>query len=122
MTDYPKLKDHPRLKRLISRVSPGYRKLTVNLQSAATVACHGSYWDGGSRTFYAQATKSGHNVKTVNTSSAPPQFGGSTEPVTVELDTDTVVVTGGTFRGKPAHATIYASPDAIEWLLSEETS
>jgi len=119
MSDYPKLKDHPRLKTLLALVSPNYRKHTVFLCESSVVHCHPSYWDGGSRTYYAKATPKGRNVQTVNTATAPAHFGGSDDPVEVDLDANTVVVTGGTFCGKPAHATVYATKDVIAWLQGE---
>ncbi len=120
MEDYTsvKVKEYPRIKRLLARVSPGYRKHNATLVMRDKVTCHGSFWDGGSRTFYATASPLGERVKSVNTATAPPQFGGSPEPVVIPLSADTVVVSGGTFCGKPAQADIFATPAIMAWLLN----
>lgn len=113
-----KRKQFPRIDRLIRNALPKNRKHSVILFDHGAVTNHGSQWDGGSRTFTMLSDLSGHRVRSMPGPTAPPQFGGG-EPTRRELDADTVAIKAGTFRGKPATATIIATPEVAAWLQEE---
>lgn len=115
-TEIYAVKEYPRLRALIKRACPDYRKHKVIMQDYGAVTNHGSYWDGGSRSFWATANKFGENVKSVPGPANPPQFGGG-DPVRVELDEDTVAIQTGTFRGKKATIVLVTTPATYRWLL-----
>ena len=116
-----KVKEHPRIKALVKRTFPKYRKHSVIVFDHGAFTNHGSYWDGGSRQFYATCNKHGGRLNWVNGPSSPPQFGGG-DPVRVELDDDTVGLCTGTFRGKQATLTIYATPKTYRWLIEGQNN
>ena len=113
-----KRKEYPRIDALIRRAMPQYRKHSVILFDYGRFTNYGSYWDGGSRTFWATANIDGSGLKTVNGPAAPALF-SKAEPVTVELDDKTVGISTGTFRGKPATVTIVATQKTANWLLGK---
>ena len=110
-----KIKEYPRISAMIKRAYPKYRKHSVILFDHGALTNRGSYWDGGSRSFYDTCRRDGSNCKRVRGPANPPQFGGG-EPVRIELDDDTIGLQCGTFRGKPATVCIYATPATAEWL------
>lgn len=110
-----KRREYPRIDALLKRATPDYRKHSVILKDYGRVTNHGSYWNGGSREFWATCGRDGSSLEMVPGPTNPPQFGGG-KPVTVDLDDDTVGISTGTFCGKTATVTIVATPATAEWL------
>ena len=113
-----KRKEYPRIDALLRCAMPEYRKHSVILFDYGRFTNYGSYWDGGSRTFWATANIDGSGLKTVHGPAAPAPFSNA-EPVTVTLDDKTVGISAGIFRGKTATVTIVATPRTAEWLLGK---
>lgn len=100
-------KSHPKEWAIIKKALPNYRKRTATIAITDKVSLYGRYWDGGSRTtWYIIRGNSVEQVQSRNDYpfTAPDQEVDLTNP---KDGTVVMVVSSGTFCGKPATATLY---------------
>lgn len=109
------IKDHPALSAFLRRAFPSYRKHKAIIRPSQSVTLSGGYWDGGSRSSYFGATLAGTEVP-LRYNTAPAQFNGGAPDRSVLLDSDLVVLEAGTFCGKPATVTLFATPETLSKL------
>jgi hypothetical protein len=97
------------LRDIVSAGGPQYRKHAVIVTIGTSAELHGTYWDGGSRSSYALVDT--RRIGTIRTfpQYAPPQFGGPSEPVRVDIRPGQALQERGTFCGKPATASLTMS-------------
>lgn len=96
----------------VRRAFPGYRRHAVFLHPSSSVALSGGYFDGGSITSWHLFTTAGAALPTPSYPTRPPQFGGGSAP-THEIAHGTVLVSGGTFCGRPAVLGLHMRPEDI---------
>jgi len=111
------LKQHPRLAAFVKRAMPSYRKHKVIVSRCVTVTLDNGYWDGGSRSVYAQHGADGNSLPALRYPTAPVQFGGSLPPE-FTIPAGVIVSDCGTFCGKQATLSLFANPEDIDRLLS----
>jgi hypothetical protein len=96
---------------IVRAVDRSYKKHAVILNHYPTVELTGTYWDGGSRESYALVSLAAGRPSCIKRypQYAPPQFGGPSKPVKVEIEGGFAMVTTGTFCGKTATASLTMS-------------
>jgi len=97
------------LRDMVECVGGPYRKHAVIVHIGTSAELHGTYWDGGSRSSYALVDT--RRIGTIRTfpQYAPPQFGGPSEPVRVDIRPGQALQERGTFCGKTATASLTMS-------------
>ena len=96
-------KTHPREWAIIKKVLPNYRKRTAILNHQDSVRLHGRYWDGGSRTTWFTMHRNGivHQIASRN------DYPFTAPEMEISITDGVVVVSAGTFCGKPSTACLY---------------
>ena len=101
-------KTHPKEWAIIKKVLPNYRKRTAIMNYQDSVEFHGRYWDGGSRTVW--YILRGNLVDQVPSRNDYPFTAKELEVDLVNPNdggVSVIVVSAGTFCGKPATACLY---------------
>ena len=109
------IKQHPALANFLRRAFPGYRKHKAIIRACESITLSGGYWDGGSRTTYSAATLAGQDIP-LRYNTAPAMFNGGAPDRVVVLEPGVVVLSAGTFCGKPATVTLHALPETLAQL------
>jgi hypothetical protein len=109
------IREYPKIKDLLKKALPNYRKRGAFLSVCESVAISGTYWSGGSRDSYIKADLSGRVLESLPQYN-PPQFGGPKEDPRVYLDDFHVVISCGIFCGKTATVHIYGTEYVINNL------
>lgn len=93
--------------------SAGYLKHSCTVAVSETATVRASYWDGGSRSWYAHIDAVG-GVQDIHVKTRTP-FGDPALPWEETRSTKTYpIVSGGTFRGRDAHWMVWIHPDDVE--------
>jgi len=100
-------KSHPKEWAIIKKVLPNYRKRSAYIHRQSSVSLYGRYWDGGSRTVW-------YIVRGSLVEIAPSRNDSPLTAPDIEINLDNqndgvtvMVVSSGTFCGKPATASLY---------------
>lgn len=109
------IKQHPALATFLRRAFPAYRKHKAIINPCEIITLTGGYWDGGSRTTYFAVTTDGREVP-LRYNTAPGLFNGNAPDRAVILEPGLVVLSAGTFCGKPATVGIHATPETLAQL------
>jgi hypothetical protein len=122
------LKLAPEVKAVIQAAFPGYKKHSAFLSEFSSVSIN-SYWDGGSKSYYALVELATNRTKALPTSTHPYYdlngANGSNQDVTVQNGVVTLnrlpegfaLVENGTFCGKPATAHVWVNAANLTKLL-----
>jgi hypothetical protein len=99
-------------KPIVSRCFPNYRGRRFFLETRDSVTLSNTYWDGGSRSYYVAFNLLTREVGHLKLNTAPREFGGKAEGVTVPLTPETVVVEHH-FSGNYQYIIIWAHPSTV---------
>ena len=115
MSDYITRKDYPEIHALLRYINPRLKKHKAVICTTDSVTPIGTYWDGGSINDYVAFNIDTKTSSAVPAPTAPIQFGGG-KPKAYALTDNVIVVKFGTFCGRTAAPTIYATPNALTAL------
>jgi hypothetical protein len=90
--------------------------LSVLPADSPSVEIFGTWWDGGSKSWFRKFTLDGRPLP-LDYNGAHPLHGGATERQYGTVESGTVIVEGGTFCGKPSTLTLYLRSKDILALL-----
>jgi hypothetical protein len=97
----------------VRAAAPNYRKRSARIRVANTVALHGTYWDGGSRSTYTAVDLA--TARCIDAPQyAPAAFGGPSQAPVVEVPLGVAIIESGVFCGKPATACVHIRPENAE--------
>lgn len=111
------LNQNAKVKALVKRAFPGYRKRNVGFAihaSGESVTLSGGFWDGGSRTEWFGVKSNGSRFS-VTFPTDPPEFSGG-KPPQFRLTDDKMIVQGGTSLGKPSTLTFHVTQAVAQRL------
>jgi hypothetical protein len=113
------LAEAPGISRIVRAAVPNYRKRSVRIRVANTVALHGTFWDGGSRSTYTAVDLA--TARCIDAPQyAPAAFGGPSQAPVVELPRNVAIVESGVFCGKPATVRVHIRPENAQTQVALE--
>ena len=116
-----KRKAYPAIDTMLKNLAPAVRKHDVNLVVATAVEVR-TYWQGGSRSSYWRCDTNGFGQQLRGQNNPEPFGKFDAEQHLHRVVDGTVIVKLGTWQGRTAVPTIYATPTMFKQLGIEEVS
>ena len=105
------LKNRPKLKELVRKAFPGYRKRSVSVSKSESVSLSGASWSGGSRSYYSAV-----NLSTGETVSLSGQAWNEKNAPVATIAPGTAIAESGIFCGKKATLILTFHPEDSSWI------